>query len=133
MLLQRLRTIGGVCAVLLLVLSFAFVSSGEEPAGDGAVAADESAVALGDGLGVWAPADDTVLDEVRGTGGSAQISLADLESNVVANEVGDGVVTGDIAIQDAAFSEFSGVQAASFNTGNNVSLQNNVIVNVHLE
>ncbi len=133
MLLQRLRNIG-VWAVLLPILGLAFTSSVGEAEEMEAVPSshEEGAVAFEVGLGVWAVANDEVLGEVRGTGG-AQISLSELESNVLSNEVGDGVVTGNITIQDAAFSEFSGVQAASFNTGNNVSLQNNVIVNVHLD
>lgn len=109
--------IGGVLAVLLS--GFATAGESEE-------------VSLGED---WVSVSETDLADRRG-GQELELelaNLADLDSRVESNEVGDGVITGMISVSDNAFSGLSGIHANSFNTGNNCSIQTNMIVNLYMQ
>ena len=83
------------------------------------------------------PMNEDVLGNERGGIDSVDISIGDIAVNAAENDsiIQDTAVnnsqTGEIAnnnIQDV-----EGISSVMFNTGNNVSFQNNVQVNVYLE
>ena len=85
-----------------------------------AIAQDKpfAGTALGDAaLGTVAGRED-----IRGT------ALAEQQSTVTRNSVGDNVRTGDAKISDSAFQNMAGLSILNVNTGNNVAI--NAAMNV---
>ncbi len=56
-----------------------------------------------------------------------------LNATVSGNTAGAGIQTGAITVSDGAFSASRGIQSSLFNSGNNVSIQSSMTINVQLQ
>lgn len=73
---------------------------------------------------------DEALAQVRGREDTSQVAINVLTSELVNTSVGDHVNTGSVAFDASAFSNINGFALVSSNTGNNVSFNANMTVNV---
>lgn len=73
---------------------------------------------------------DEALSKVRGREDTSQVAINVLTSELANTSVGDNVNTGAIAFDANAFSNINGFALVSSNTGNNVSFNANMTVNV---
>jgi hypothetical protein len=69
----------------------------------------------------------------RYSGGAINITSKQISNGTVSNDSASQVVTGNNAITGDAFSSASGLPTVIQNTGNNVLIQNGVIVNVEMK
>jgi len=76
---------------------------------------------------------DAALADLRGGLAGAGRAVARLRSKVSGNRVGAGTRTGAVSLSDAAISDIRGILVATFNTGNNASVQANLNVIVQLD
>lgn len=74
------------------------------------------------------PVDPGVLQELRG--GESSVDNKVLTDGWVDGNVAEDVVTGSNAINGDAFANTSGISTVIQNTGNNVLIQNGMVVNV---
>ncbi len=73
---------------------------------------------------------DSALQEVAGREDVSQVINARNTSNVANNTVGDDTTTGTITFDGQAFANLNGLSVLSANTGNNVSINASMNVNV---
>lgn len=92
------------------------------PAGEGAAAPAEQS----NGIGI--PLDTARLQELRG--GESTVDNDVVIDGTVGGNVAEDVVTGSNAINGGAFANTSGISTVIQNTGNNVLIQNGMVVNV---
>ena len=81
-------------------------------------------------------AGDHEIDLFRGKalGTEAKIVTAqDLEGVVSGNVIEGTLTTGEVSIAPEAFSHFDGISSVIVNSGNNVSIQSSMVVNVTVE
>ena len=125
--MRRIRTAIGSAATSLAVLLFAAVTAHADPPAATGTAGDE----LGAG---WASVGDAELGAQRGGADAEviQVNESKLRAAVSNNSVGDGSVTGTINF-DNSFHDNTGIQSSMINSGNNVSMQNSMTVNIYLE
>ncbi|MEM7412629.1 MAG: hypothetical protein AAF430_20530 [Myxococcota bacterium] len=72
-------------------------------------------------------------DELSSYAGMADIDTeSNLESDVSENVVGDHVTTGDVSFENS-FNANHGIHSSMVNSGNNVSMQSSMTVNVYLD
>lgn len=71
---------------------------------------------------------DTALGTVAGREDTRGVAIAEQQSTVTRNSVGDNVRTGDAKISDSAFQNMAGLSILNVNTGNNVAI--NAAMNV---
>jgi hypothetical protein len=120
--MRRIRTAIGSAAATLAVLLLAAVTAHADPP-----------AATGDELGAsWASVGDDELGAQRGGAEVVQVTESKLRAAVSNNSVGDGSVTGTINF-DNSFHDNSGIQSSMVNSGNNVSMQSSMTVNVYLD
>ena len=89
-----------------------------------------------DPLAGFAAAADHEIEVFRGRdiGAGAKIVTAqDLEGVVSGNVIEGTLTTGEVSIAPEAFSHFDGISSVIVNSGNNVSIQSSMVVNVTLE
>lgn len=91
----------------------------------GPARADELGKLFGDGQGVSA----NVLADQRG-GTNQEINVSTL-ANVTGNTVGDNTMTGNVSF--GSFGSAQGMFNVLQNTGNNVAMQSQLVVNVNLQ
>ena len=65
-------------------------------------------------------------------GGAEVVQESDLDAEVNDNVVGDNVTTGSITFNDS-FTQNSGIHSSLVNSGNNVSMQSSMTVNVYID
>ena len=109
-------------AVFVLATPAIAAEGAAEPAGPA------SAVPFGTGAMLGA-------DELQKIAGEADIAMqvrAQNSSTVANNSVGDNSVTGTIGFDGQAFQNLNGLALVSANTGNNVSINSSLNVNVAL-
>jgi hypothetical protein len=130
--MRRIRIAIGSTATalagLLLAAGAAFADPAAAPGGEAVCAASDE---LGAG---WASVGDDELGGQRGGAASkdvVQINDAKLNSTVSGNGVGDNSVTGTVSFE-GSFHDNSGIQSSMINSGNNVSMQNSMQVNIYL-
>jgi hypothetical protein len=85
-------------------------------------------VALEEPSAIGIPVDPGVLQELRG--GESSVDNKVLTDGWVDGNVAEDVVTGSNAINGDAFANTSGISTVIQNTGNNVLIQNGMVVNV---
>lgn len=73
---------------------------------------------------------DEALSQVRGREDTSQVAINILTSELANTSVGDNVNTGSVGFDANAFSNLNGFALVSSNTGNNVSFNANMTVNV---
>jgi hypothetical protein len=124
--MKRIRAIAPIAILLSAALLFAFAPVNAEEL---AAASDELILDL-------APLGEGELDGQRGGAEAIAevvvVQESDLESNVNDNVVGDGVLTGAININDS-FHDNGGISSSMINSGNNVSMQSSMTVNLYLD
>ena len=110
----------------------------------GAVEADEPRSAespvdahpLEDPLSGFAAATDSEIEALRGRDigvGAKIVTAQDLEGVVSGNIIEGTLTTGEVSIAPEAFSHFDGISSVIVNSGNNVSIQSSMVVNVTLD
>jgi len=102
---------------------------------EGGIAVEEGVV-LGDPLEGFEVAGEHEIDVFRGKalGADAKIVTAqDLEGVVSGNVIEGTLTTGEVSIAPEAFSHFDGISSVIVNSGNNVSIQSSMVVNVTVE
>ncbi|MET0807456.1 MAG: hypothetical protein ABWX93_01735 [Pseudoxanthomonas sp.] len=87
---------------------------------DGPMAEQSSAIGT--------PVDAGILQQMRG--GESSVDNEVLIDGLVGGNVAEDVVTGSNAINGDAFANTSGISTVIQNTGNNVLIQNGMVVNV---
>jgi len=90
--------------------------------------ADAGPVALEESSAIGIPVDVGILQELRG-GESSVDNKVQIDGWVDGN-VAEDVVTGSNAINGDAFANSTGISTVIQNTGNNVLIQNGMVVNV---
>lgn len=99
----------------------------------GATANAEALAATSDDVGTgWATLAENELDAERGGADVVTVQESKSDSTVSDNSVGDGVLTGTIHFE-GSFHDNSGIQSSMINSGNNVSMQSSMTVNVYLD
>ncbi|MEM1019209.1 MAG: hypothetical protein ACFBZ9_08500 [Sphingomonadales bacterium] len=73
---------------------------------------------------------DTFLAQVRGREDTSQVAINVLTNELANTSVGDNVQTGNVSFDTNAFSSLNGFALVNSNTGNNVSFNANMTVNV---
>jgi hypothetical protein len=106
-------------------------AAGESEAGASAPAA--APAPLDAATPEWSAASDAALAELRGGLAVQQTGPAVLGAVVSHNGVGNDVLTGSVLLSGGALANSQGLFVGTFNTGNNVAIQTNVIVQIHLE
>ena len=79
----------------------------------------------------WIAESERALAELRGGLDGGNRALASVAGAVAENRVGDGSPTGAVSLSDAAVSDIRGIYLATFNTGNNASVQ--AVLNVIID
>lgn len=97
-------------AMLMALMSFATYAA-ESPFGSAAV-------------------EDSELHAIAGREDLTQANLASQTSNVRNNSVNGNSVTGTISFDDQALQNLSGLALVNANTGNNVSMNSSMMVNI---
>ena len=122
--------------VALLVLLFVWVApggadqGGEAPVESLGWGLADSDLELLEGEVV---ADDDEIELFRGRNiveGASIVTVQDLEGVVSGNVIEGQITTGDVSIAPEAFSHFDGISSVIVNSGNNVSIQSSMVVNV---
>jgi hypothetical protein len=81
-------------------------------------------------FGSAAPVDNSLLGSVTGQGDLAQVVRAENTNNVSGNSVNGNSQTGTISFDSSSFQNLNGLSLLSANTGNNVSINSSLNVNV---
>lgn len=119
--------------LLSCLMVFSPVTSADEDAAAVPDAGDDSVVTAFDSSAILA---DDVLDSNRATAALQvdRIQINDQElTGVVTGNVATGNTTGNNTVSDGAFSSSAGFMTTIQNTGNNVLIQNAMIINVTVE
>ncbi|HEV2567133.1 hypothetical protein [Sphingomonas sp.] len=77
-----------------------------------------------------APVSDTALRVIAGRADTSMLARSEQTSAVSENSVGDNVATGDVRIDAQAFQNLQGLSLLNVNTGNNVSMNSAMNVNI---
>ena len=83
-----------------------------------------------DGFAAWSAVSEEELGEQRGTGAIVGINVLHQTVTLEGNQTGD---SGDIDIMGDPFLGVTGIVAVLMNTGNNVAMGNEFIINVYIE
>lgn len=76
------------------------------------------------------PVGDTALGAIAGRADTLIVARSNQTSAVSENSVGDNVATGDVRIDAQAFQNLQGLSLLNVNTGNNVSMNSAMNVNI---
>jgi hypothetical protein len=131
--LEAPRVGGFVVAFLVLLLVWvAPAAAGDEERASGGpdVLVEGSALGL---LEDQIIARDDEIELFRGRNiveGASIVTVQDLEGVVSGNVIEGQITTGDVSIAPDAFSHFDGISSVIVNSGNNVSIQSSMVVNV---
>ena len=85
----------------------------------------------GEFLPAWTAVPDADLNARRG--GSTFENNAEIVALIMENQLGDNAQSGALSIAEASLSDFTGILAATFNTGHVVSIQTNIIVSIDMQ
>lgn len=77
-----------------------------------------------------APLEDATLGAIAGLADTNMQARSDQTSTVSKNSVGDNVATGDVRVDANAFQNLQGLSVLNLNTGNNVSINSAMNVNI---
>ena len=78
------------------------------------------------------PVADSALSVIAGRADTSMVARANQTSTVSENSVGDNVATGDVRIDAQAFQNLQGLSLLNVNTGNNVSMNSAMNVNISI-
>ena len=91
-------------------------------------AVGDSIAQIGESDAIGVPVDVGILQELRG--GESSVDNEVLIDGLVGGNIAEDLVTGSNAINGDAFANASGISTVIQNTGNNVLIQNGMVVNV---
>lgn len=94
------------------------------------LAASAAAPALAQDAFAAAPVDEAALGAIAGRADTSMLARSTQTSTVAENSVGDNVATGDVRIDAQAFQNLQGLSLLNVNTGNNVSMNSAMNVNI---
>ncbi|RYF14187.1 MAG: hypothetical protein EOO77_14610 [Oxalobacteraceae bacterium] len=122
--MRRILTMAG-----LVVLALPGLAAGQAT-GPVIASTEESPTAADTPFGVSKPVDNELLSGVTGQADLAQVVQAQNNSTVSGNSVSGHSQTGTINFDASSFRDLNGLSLLSANTGNNVSINSSLNVNV---